>query len=260
MKRNKHNILWAVLILIALYGVCIFALPIFAGIVNIGDVFGMTVSGLLLAALIFRRQLYGVLCKLWRCRMGKVMLWISGVILAMGAGLCIVLSCMMLSAANRKPQTPPTAVIVLGCKVNGTAPSRMLKERINAAYTYLCENPELPVIVSGGQGSDEAISEATCMQQQLIAMGIAPQRIFCEEKSTSTAENIQFSKAILEQQGLQGEYMLVTDGFHQYRAQNLAKQYDMRCGAVSADTVWYLLPTYWVREWFGIFHAWVFGN
>ena len=133
MKRNKHNILWAVPILIALYGVCIFVLPIFAGIVNIGNVFGVTVSGLLLAALIFRRQLYGVLGKLWRCRMGKVMLWISGAILAMGVGLCIVLSGMMLSAANRKPQTSPTAVIVLGCKVNGTAPSRMLQERINAA-------------------------------------------------------------------------------------------------------------------------------
>lgn len=246
--------------LIALYGVCFFALPIFAGIVNIGDVFGLAVSAILLAALLCRKKLRKLLGKLWEKRGGKVLLRICGGILAMGVGLCIVLSAMMLFAANRKPQASPTAVIVLGCKVNGTAPSRMLQGRIHAAYTYLCEHPDVPVIVSGGQGSDESISEAACMGQQLIAMGIAPERILYEDKSTSTAENLQFSKAILEQEGLQGEYMLVTDAFHQYRAQNLAKQYDMRCSAVSAHTVWYLLPTYWVREWFGILHAWVFGD
>ncbi len=252
--------LWAVPVLIALYGVGIFALPIFAGIVNIGDVFGLAVSLLLLAALLCRRQLCAIFHKLRQKRCGKILLWIVGAVLAIGVGLCLVLSVMMLSAAIRKPKEPPSAVIVLGCKVNGTTPSRMLQGRIQAAHAYLSDNPDIPVIVSGGQGSDEAITEAECMKQQLIALGIASERILCEEKSTSTAENLQFSKAILEHEGLQGSYMLVTDAFHQYRAQNLAKQYGMQCYAVSARTVWYLLPTYWVREWFGILHAWVFGN
>ncbi len=252
--------LWAVPMLLALYGVCIFALPIFAGIVNIGDVFGLAVSVLLLAALLLRKQLFGICHTLRQTRVGNIALWSVGTVLAIGVGLCLVLSVMMLSAANSKPKEQPSAVIVLGCKVNGNAPSRMLQGRIQAAYAYLIANPDIPVIVSGGKGSDEAISEAACMQQQLITMGIAAERILCEENSTSTAENLQFSKAILEQHGLQGEYMLVTDAFHQYRAQNLAQQYDMRCYAVSADTVWYLLPTYWVREWFGILHAWAFGN
>ncbi len=260
MMLNKRKKLWAVPILTALYGVCIFALPMFWGIINIGNLFGLVISVLLLTALLFREKLCRTLSKLWRYRVGKGILWVGGSMLAIGVGLCIMLSCMMLFAANRTSQASPTAVIVLGCKVNGTTPSLMLKGRIDAAYVYLCENPEIPVVVSGGKGSDESISEAACIRQQLIAKGIAPERILCEENSTSTAENLQFSKMILTQQGLQGEYMLVTDAFHQYRAQNLAKQYDMHCGAVSADTVWYLLPTYWVREWFGILHAWVFGN
>lgn len=260
MGLNKRKKLWAVPMLIALYGVCIFALPMFWSIVNIGNLFGLVVSVLLLTALLCREKLRRTLQKLWQYRIGKGLLCLGSSMFAIGVGLCIVLSCIMLSATNRDLQASPTAVIVLGCKVNGTTPSLMLQGRIDAAYAYLCENPEIPVVVSGGKGSDESISEAACIRQQLIAKGIAPDRIFCEENATSTAENLQFSKAILTQQGLQGKYLLVTDAFHQYRAQNLAKQYDMQCGAVSADTVWYLLPTYWVREWFGILHAWVFGN
>ncbi len=252
--------MWAVLVLITLCGVCIFALPMFLGIINIGNVSGLAVSMLLLTALLCRRWLRKMLDRLWQYRIGKWMVWIGGSVLTIGVGLCIVLSSMMLFAANRKPQTSPTALIVLGCKVYGTNPSRMLEARIDAAYAYLCEHPEVPVIVSGGKGSDASISEAACMQQQLVAMGIAPERIYCEDESTSTAENLRFSEEILVQQGLQGEYMLATDAFHQYRAQNLAGQYGMRCSAVSADTAWYLLPTYWVREWFGILHAWAFGS
>ncbi len=252
-------ILWAVLLMIALFGVCIFALPFAAKIVNIGNLFGLAVSLLVMMYVWLHVPLHQWLRTLWQHRGGKIALSAVGGIICAGVILCLVLSVMMTAAAHRKPGEEPAAVIVLGCKVNGTKPSLMLLERMQAAYAYLEAHPHVPVIVSGGKGSDEALSEAECMAEYLIAKGIAEDRVLLEVNSASTAENLQFSKVILEEQGIVGECMLVTDGFHQYRAQYLAKKENLCCYAVSADTPWYLLPTYWVREWFGILHAWVFG-
>lgn len=260
MLQNSLLILWAVLLLAALLGCFFFALPFLAGIINIGNIAGLIASILLLLCVLLREPLGQWLHTLWQHKAGKITLSILGGIIAAGLLLCLVLSIMMGTAASRKPKQEPAAVIVLGCKVNGTQPSLMLSRRLNAAYVYLAAHPDVPVVVSGGQGSNEDISEAQCMAEYLIAKGIDENRILMEDKSTSTSENLRFSKALLEEKGIRGTLMLATDGFHQYRAQYLAKQEGLACYAVSAETSWYLLPTYWVREWFGILHAWVFGE
>lgn len=252
-------IVWAVLWMLALFGVCIFALPFAAKIVNIGNLFGLAVSLLLLIYAWLHNCIHRWMQHFWQYRSGKIALSAIGGIVCAGILLCLVLSVMMTAAAHRKPKEEPAVVIVLGCKVNGTKPSLMLLERMHATYEYLEAHPDIPVIVSGGKGSDEELSEAECMAEYLIAKGITEERILLEDRSASTAENLQFSKVILEEKGITGEYMLVTDGFHQYRAQYLAQKEGLSCYAVPADTAWYLLPTYWVREWFGILHAWVFG-
>ena len=70
----------------------------------------------------------------------------------------------------------------------------MLRERLIAAQDYLDENPEAVCVVSGGQGADESMSEAQCMRTKTSTEhGIAPERIYMEDKSTSTRENIKFS-------------------------------------------------------------------
>lgn len=259
MTQNNLLIVWAVLLTLSLLGCFFFALPFLMGIVNIGNLAGLAASMLLLLSTLLRKPFGAWLQRRWQQRAGKITISAVGGVIAAGLLLCLVLSVMMTVAANRKPKQQPAAVIVLGCKVNGTQPSLMLSRRLNAAYDYLVAHPNVPVVVSGGQGSNEEISEAQCMADYLVAKGIASDRILLEEQSTSTAENLRFSETILAEQKIAGEYMLVTDAFHQYRAQYLAKEEGMTCYAVSAHTSWYLLPTYWVREWFGILHAWVFG-
>ena len=82
-----------------------------------------------------------------------------------------------------------------------------------------------------------------------------------EDQSESTSENLRFSKKILDEQGISGSVYLATDSYHEMRAQMLAKTEQLPpCYPVTPYTSWYLLPTYWVREWFGIAHAFVFGN
>lgn len=255
---DPYAVLRILLIALSIAGIILFLFPLQFHIVNIGNLFGLAASIVLLAGTLFHRPL---LQRLWTYRAGKITLSVIVVILIAGVLYCLVISCFMLHAANKKPKQTPRAVIVLGCKVNGTVPSLMLSRRIRAAYEILNQYPDITAVVSGGQGSNEDISEAQCMANELMRMGISAERILLEDRSTSTSENLRFSKQILDEQGIGGELLIATDAFHEMRAQVLAKKEGLPdCCAASAQTSWYLFPTYWVREWFGLAHAFVFGT
>ncbi|MDR0889066.1 MAG: YdcF family protein [Oscillospiraceae bacterium] len=89
-------------------------------------------------------------------------------------------------------------VIVLGAGVNGSVPSRSLRERLDAALEYLQRYPDAIAVLSGGQGAYEHITEAQCMYDWLLARGIDGSRLRKEERATSTQENIAFSLALIE--------------------------------------------------------------
>ncbi|WP_455715620.1 YdcF family protein [Anaerosporobacter sp.] len=163
----------------------------------------------------------------------------------------------MVTAATNNAKEKST-VIVLGCKVYGERPSLMLVERLEAAYDYLVENPNSVCILSGGQGTDEDISEAECMYRYLISQGISSERLYKEEKSTSTRENLIYSKDILDSYQLNKDIAIVTNEFHEYRAGKIAESLGLEYSAVSAKTAWWLLPTYYVRELYGILYEWVY--
>lgn len=112
-------------------------------------------------------------------------------------------------------------MIVLGAKVNGDRPSRMLADRLNAAAAYLDKHPQAACVVSGGQGSDEAYSEASVMQKYLVEKGIDPARIYLEDRSTNTHENLENSLQLIRQEGLCDTVVIATQVFHQYRAATL---------------------------------------
>ncbi len=88
-------------------------------------------------------------------------------------------------------------LIILGARVKGSVPSLSLQYRIDKAAEYLSANKQTVAIVSGGKGPGEEISEAKAMQQGLIAQGIEEARIMMEDKSTTTHENIVFSKELI---------------------------------------------------------------
>ena len=97
---------------------------------------------------------------------------------------------------------PFNLLLVLGCRVYGARPSRLLRWRADRAAKYLKAHPQSVAVLSGGQGRDEAISEAEAMRRLLTQAGIAPSRLLLEDKSTSTQENIAFSGEILAKNGL----------------------------------------------------------
>ena len=133
----------------------------------------------------------------------------------------------------------------------------MLDKRIEAAYEYLSENPDVICIASGGKGDDEPMSEAECIRQGLIRRGIAPDRIILEDKSVNTYENIRNSLAILDSIGAQRRAVIVTSEFHQLRASMISEKHGLESYSVSSRTYLPLLPSYWIREWFAVAYEWV---
>lgn len=249
------------IILLSASGVMLgwFMVTAFMGIVNAGNIFGISICAAAFLCLLFSGQFKNALAQLFSNTAGKVVIIAAAVLIAAGIIWSVILSVMMISSAVRTCEKSD-AVIVLGCKVNKFGPSRMLRRRLDAAYDYLSENPEVLCVVSGGQGKDEPAAEADVMKEYLIKRGISESRIITESRSENTYENIKFSFEILEEMGLSDKNIsVVTDAFHQCRASLIAKRQGRRVFAVSASTELAFLPTYWVREWLGLTKEIFFG-
>ena len=172
-------------------------------------------------------------------------------------GVCIALNC------GGNPNTQCEYVIVLGAGVHGNTPSLSLRSRIDAAYQYLSEHPDAVAVVSGGKGSGENISEAQCMCDHLVAKGIAPDRIWMEDKSTSTRENLHYSLALIENRtGSPPESInILSNEFHLLRATLMAKEEGVTAYGIPARTPLRLLfVTYFLREIAALWNYWIFGG
>jgi len=138
-------------------------------------------------------------------------------------------------------------VIVLGAQMKESGPSNILKSRLDRAIEYLEKNPATKVIVSGGQGSDEPMSEAEGMKIYLIQNGIEPERIIMEDLSVNTKQNLKFSSEYIN---IEEETVgIVTSNFHIYRSVKLARKqgYAHVCG-IAAESKLGLLPANMLRE------------
>ena len=158
---------------------------------------------------------------------------------------------------------PADAVVVLGAGVNGTQPSLSLYTRLTAALDYLEENPDVPVVLTGGLGYGEEITEARCMYDWLTARGVDPARLIMEEQAGNTAENFAFSKELLEEQGIdpaENLVAVVTNDFHIARSRLIAaKQGYGHAFGVPAKLPWrHLEVNYYLRESFAMVKTWIF--
>ena len=125
---------------------------------------------------------------------------------------------------NARPgETRERYAVVLGAGVNGTVPSRALRVRLDTALKFANENPDAVLVLSGGQGAGEDISEARCMFTWLTARGVDASRLILEDRSTSTEENLTFARRVLAELGAKNENAtVITGGYHIARARLMA--------------------------------------
>ena len=184
------------------------------------------------------------------------------VILCIGFLLFAVTEGIIIHASFGQPEADCAYIVVLGAKVNGTSPSLSLSDRINAAAQYLQAHPDTIAVLSGGQGADESISEAACMFNELTARGIDPSRLWLEDQSTSTQENLRFTCDLIEAKtGSRPQYIgLISSEYHLFRAGIFAKDCGVTAIGIPAQTSWFSIKiNYFMREVAGIWHYILLG-
>lgn len=158
-------------------------------------------------------------------------------------------------------------IIVLGAGLyNGNQVSLTLKDRLDAAILcFNAQNNKGFIVVSGGQGSDEKVSEAEVMKDYLIKNGVSENNIISEDKSRTTSQNLDFSKQKIEENSGKSIDMnkikIVTTDFHAFRASMLAKKKGYKEFSVfTSKTINYMVLGFYFREPLAIIKSVVFDN
>ncbi len=168
-----------------------------------------------------------------------------------------IISC--LQAARRKIPYDKDYIIILGCAIrkDGTL-YPLIKGRVDSAIDfwekqYKANGKKAVFVPSGGQGDDEIIPEARAMEQYLLSKGIPQELILAEDKSTTTNENMKFSKALIDERTENASIAYSTTNYHVFRSGFLAHEAGVKADGIGAHTKWYFWPNAMIREVVGVF-------
>lgn len=232
----------------------------FIGLLFFGPIsfsgFWIAISMFMIGIVIFRNKLSDEQKKKY-----KVILNIFYLLLIVGITAFSILLCTIIYNGEVSEESKEVnCVVVLGAGLKGDKITLSLYERLKSAEEYLKNNKNIKVVVSGGQGIGETISEAEAMENFLIDKGIDKERIIKEDKSTNTSENFKYTREVLNKLGF-SEYkkvLVVTNSFHVYRAKMLADRNGFVSYGLPAKTHPYLKPNFYVREVFGVVKSYLF--
>ena len=185
------------------------------------------------------------------------------ILLSIGLLVVGITEAIIIKASFGDPRQHCDYMVVLGAGVRGDVPSLSLRNRIDAAYDYLTEHPDVTAILSGGQGEGENITEAQCMFDHLTAMGIDESRLWMEDQATSTWENLNFSLDMIEEKTGQRpeELGVLSSEYHLFRASLFADACGVEFLGVPAKTTKLSLRVnYFMREVAGVWHYLLLGG
>ena len=180
-------------------------------------------------------------------------------------GLLVVgiTECLIIHAAFGDKDETCQYMLVLGAKVRNDGPSVSLMDRIKATAAYMEAHPDVIAIVSGGKGPDEPITEAQCMFEQLVKLGVDPERIWLEDQATSTWENLHFAMNLIEEKtGQRPEKIgLLSSEYHLFRAKIFARACGVEAVGIPARTSRISqMVNHFMREVAGVWHYIILGG
>lgn len=208
--------------------------------------------GLLILAILLKKGIWETYIPLWFRR-----LFVACVCL--GLAVFIFVEGCIISGFSKTVPIELDYLVVLGAQMKRSGPSKALQYRLDAAIEYMQENPGTKIIVSGGQGSDEHVSEAQGMYDYLIEKGISQEKITMEDESTNTFQNLTFSAEYLDEKV--DSVGVVSNNFHVFRAVKIAQKagYENVHG-LAAKGEPYLQCNNMMREFFGVMKDFLMGN
>ena len=169
----------------------------------------------------------------------------------------ITIHLIISNTANKIPPNDLDYIVVLGARLHGETMSLALLYRVEAALNYLQNNPNTIVIASGGQGPGETITEAEAMKRYFVKNGIAEERIYEENRSTTTLENLTFSKEFIKKGSKVG---IVSNDFHLFRASLIAKRLGIEPYPIAAKTPTVAKPKSWSREYIAVIKSYLYDR
>lgn len=176
-----------------------------------------------------------------------------------GGALFLLVEGMIISRCFEKGKDGLDYVIVLGAYLRPEGPSTVLEYRLEKAYEYYCNNPDVMIIVSGGQGPNEHKPEAEGMAEYLVEKGVSQEQILIENTSTSTAENLKFSSQFIDEEN--ASVGIITNNFHVFRATQIARKAGYKeVYGIAARSYPLLQAQNMLREFFGVVKDFIFGN
>ncbi|MBO0446147.1 YdcF family protein [Enterococcus ureilyticus] len=147
-------------------------------------------------------------------------------------------------------------IITLGSGIRSEEVPPLLKSRLDKAIEYYYKNPHAKIVVSGGQGVDEPVSEAFAMKKYLLSQQIPNNQILVEDRSTTTLENMTFSKKIIFEDWKNTDYeptiLFSTNNYHVLRGALYARKAHLKAEGIGAPTALYFLPTALIREYIAL--------
>lgn len=174
----------------------------------------------------------------------------------------IIIEGLIIMDSNKTEIKEVDYLIILGARLYGDRPSPSLEERLKVGAEYMEENKEIKVVVSGGQGLDEDVSEAYAMREYLIAHGINEERIICEDQSTNTFENLSLSlKKIKEKDSRENiKVLIATNKYHIFRSKLLARRLGMVPYGLPAKVPPTTALKSYTREYFAVIKSFLYDR
>ncbi|AUA25571.1 YdcF family protein [Clostridioides difficile] len=242
------------LILGIIFTIYYFYLKIVFGGISFSEIF-LVVGIVLIIYQIFKKKI----------KEKKVFYRVLKIIISIFLIVFVVTESLIIFYPQNSLESKSDYLLILGASVKKTTPSTTLKGRLDTALKYLKINDNCYVVVSGGKGSGEKITEAKAMKDYLIKNGIDKNRIIEEDKSTNTYENFKYSKLKIEEHS-QGKLSdlkvkIVTTDFHVLRSKILAYRNGYKNTSFYASkSKLSFVPTYYTREFFALWKTIIFDR
>lgn len=254
MKRLIDNTITYIGLILGIIGVLDFVILLFIGVgINFGILFPL-LAGIVLIT-------YNLLKIKGIFSLSKIQNVILRRIIKFGVWSFIIsfvlLTGLIFSNADADHYTDVDYVIILGGGIKNGMVTKTLQYRLDQGIIFLKEHPDLEVIVTGGVGFGETISEGEAMKNYLVSKGITENRIIVEAKATSTMENMRYTKEILKEQTGRSDYkvMLFTSDFHMARSKVLAYANGFKPYGIPSRTESLVFPNSVIREYFAVFKS-----
>jgi len=217
---------------------------------------GAVILAGLAAAVVMRSHLQGATLTELRIRTSLFSLYTSSYVfleaMLMGTMLCGFV------AAVGEPPLNRDFIIINGCRVGSDGrPLPLLQGRVDRALAFWEKQRRATgraavLVPSGGQGPDEPVSEARSMADYLLERGVDEAHILLEDRSVSTEENMQFSRALIHARQPGARVGFSTSNYHVFRTGMLSREAGLRAEGMGSRTKWYYLPNAFVREYLGL--------